>query len=258
MAQVDLQCGPFRVVVADVGRGRRRARARAGRTGRGLGEVRLMSSSRFRRCMNRTSVLRLGLRSWRPPARRLLLHQRLRIRPERRAARHRGRIGRQRLRRITRIRRRFADRVLHPDRPGLPGEVRPYGHLQLRRQLHPGHPDHPGRAGRRLRGGQRGDHEDGHGHRRRGRPRQLRLQHPADRRSGRESGPDHRLGGLRRRGQAIAICAPQVPCGAAAAKVFEAAQHHPEAGHARAGRQGRSAEGRRQRGGRRPWSTRPT
>ena len=99
-----------------------------------------------------------------------------------------------------------------------PGLRRP---VQLRRQLGAGHPDHPGRARRRLRLGQRG--ADGGRHRRRAAGASdpavftenvleiaVPKGNPGARHRAWPTSPSPTL--------TLAVCAPDVPCGAAAAE----------------------------------------
>ena len=64
-------------------------------------------------------------------------------------------------------------------------------------------------------------------------------------------GEDHRPEDFADESKKIALCAPQVPCGAAAVKVFERGRDHAQAGHPRAGREGHADQGELRRGGRR-------
>ena len=114
---------------------------------------------------------------------------------------------------------------------GLRGrQPRHEGHVQLRRQLGARAADQPGRTRRRVRLGRAGEHEAGdrrrHDHRgarRRSSKNKLAIAVP----KGNPGEISRACRTSRRPDKKIALCAEQVPCGAAAKKVFEVAKVTP-------------------------------
>ena len=118
------------------------------------------------------------------------------------------------------------DPTFDGDRQAVRGRPRGCdGQVQLRRLLRPGRPDPAGRSGRRLRLGRHREHGQGDGRRpRRGRAGRTSRRTPWRSRCRRTTRPGWRPSRTSRSRAPRSSCVrPQVPCGAAAQKVEEAA-----------------------------------